>query len=313
VNGIVSSIAESRIIARRAVKTLYCALPYKQPMFDVVRRFWAPPRWLSSRLRFEGVISVPVGGHGDLKLVHRGYSIENGLYWSGLEGWEKESLKLWLALSEGAKRVLDVGANTGLYALLAKRVAPDAVVDAFEPLEESYRVLVENSKLNNFAIRAHRLALSSHDGKARFYVKPGSTYDASLERDFRHLSDDSSVEVTVRKGDSFCAEYPDPEVDLVKIDTESHEAEVIDGMRETITSSHPAMLVELIREGVAERVWNIVGPMGYRCFMVDEKTGPREVDRPSRTHVGKSGEVYNFLFARRETHLGIVERARLER
>ena len=40
--------------------------------------------------------------------------------------------------------VLDVGASTGLFALVAAVTNPDAKVHAFEPVPETYDFMVEN-------------------------------------------------------------------------------------------------------------------------------------------------------------------------
>ena len=53
---------------------------------------------------------------------HFGLELENELFWAGLEGgWEKTSMSLWIKLVKASVVVLDIGANTGLNALVANR------------------------------------------------------------------------------------------------------------------------------------------------------------------------------------------------
>lgn len=283
--------------AKALARSIYTHVPFKQPLFDAVKRVWVPPRWLHKRLRFSGVISLPVPEHGVLRLLHRGLPIENSLYWEGLSGWEPGSLGLWTQLASRSKHILDVGASTGIYALLAKKVAPSARVDAFEPLGESYRILVENAKLNGLNIGCHQVALSNRDGETQIYVRPGTTYDASLNPSFRGLDGQSSRRVKVRRGDSFLAESPGSRVDLIKVDTETHEAEVLEGLTETISVHRPTILVELIRGSVAERVQKLLADFEYTYYEVDEGAGHRLVHRPTP----RTG-VFNFLFVHDEQH-----------
>lgn len=68
--------------------------------------------------------------------------LQNGLYGS----WEKESLKIWAQLSKRANYIVDVGANTGVYSLIAKSQNPSAKVYAIEPVDVNFEVLKEYNK-----------------------------------------------------------------------------------------------------------------------------------------------------------------------
>lgn len=120
-----------RNIARR----LYRALPFKRPVFELVRQLVRLPEPLYRHLHFEGVIDVPVNG-GSFRMAHHGTQIENEVFWSGLYGrWEGPSLRMWVRAARDAAAILDVGSNAGLYTLTAKAVMPHASVAAIEPVE----------------------------------------------------------------------------------------------------------------------------------------------------------------------------------
>jgi hypothetical protein len=51
-------------------------------------------------------------------------AIGRSLYWRGLEGYEPETVGPFLEFARRARVVLDVGAKTGLFALLAAAVNP---------------------------------------------------------------------------------------------------------------------------------------------------------------------------------------------
>lgn len=51
-----------------------------------------------------------------------GDAIGRSLYWRGTQEWEPTTVRPFLALARRSRRFLDIGANTGLYTLLATAV-----------------------------------------------------------------------------------------------------------------------------------------------------------------------------------------------
>jgi hypothetical protein len=120
---------------RKIARKLYRAIPFKQPAYETLRRFLSVPEPIYRDLHFRGVIDVAVE-ETSFRMWHHGYQIDNEVFWSGLFGqWEGASMKVWIRAARKAQVILDVGVNTGIYALAAKAVAPLASVVAFEPVE----------------------------------------------------------------------------------------------------------------------------------------------------------------------------------
>lgn len=70
------------------------------------------------------------------------------LAWTG--EYEYVSTRLWQQLARRARTILDLGAGTGFYSLLAARAAEaDAVIYCFEPLAENYLRLRRNIEANH--------------------------------------------------------------------------------------------------------------------------------------------------------------------
>lgn len=72
--------------------------------------------------------------------------IGRALYWRDLRTWEAGTIKVFYELSKKAKVVLDIGANTGIYTLLAcsankssKVIAFEAVPHIFDRLKKKYQ------------------------------------------------------------------------------------------------------------------------------------------------------------------------------
>src|SRR2546430_6630038 len=112
--------------AKLFFKSIYSALPLKRQIFEMLRPMGLPLR-LYRHLHFKGLIEVRVKGSDAFKIMHYGYAEENELFWGGLEGcWENVSLDIWRRLAASARVICDVGANHGVYSLVAKAVNRDS-------------------------------------------------------------------------------------------------------------------------------------------------------------------------------------------
>lgn len=275
---------------KELLKKAYDALPFKQELFTALR--WVrPPERIYRHLHFHGIVRVAVPGGRDFRIRHHGYLIENELFWRGLDGWEKVSTGLWASLCREATCVLDVGANTGVYALLAKTVNPGADIVALEPIERVFRKLEDNIALNGGGIRAYQAAASDANGTAIIYDQPSEhVLSVSLNKDF-NTTEPGLVEVPVRTRtlDSLVDELGWKRVDLVKIDTETHEPEVLEGFRRTLERDRPTLLIEILNDEVAAKVEGIIGGLGYLYFNIDEVNPPMPKEHLSRS------DHFNFL------------------
>lgn len=278
---------------KRALKSLYGALPFKQQVYTLLRALH-PPEQLYRHLHFKGVVQVKVSATESFRIRHHGYMIENELFWRGLQGWEKVSNALWTTLSREAATIIDVGANTGVYALLARSVNPTAEIIALEPIERVFLKLQDNIALNDHRIHALAAAASDRDGTAIIYDQPSEhVLSVSLNKGFNTWQSGlREVPVKTRSLDSLTNEFGWTRVDLVKIDTETHEPEVLEGFRTVLLRDRPTLLIEILNDEVATRVEAIIGDLGYQYYNIDEVSAPRRVE-----HLSKSRH-YNFLICR---------------
>jgi len=285
--------------ARSAARSLYAALPFKQPLFQLVRRLVPPlPERLYRHLHFKGVITVDISPAERFRIRHHGYMIENELFWRGLSGWEKISMELWIRLCRRSKVILDIGANTGVYALAAKAVNPGAEVIAVEPVARIYDKLVDNIGLNEGTVKAVHAAATSHTGTVVLYDQPQSEHVLSVSLNPEWNKESTAirpVEVPAYTVADLLAMHGNTSVDLLKIDVETHEAEVLRGFREILLRDKPAMLIELLNGQVAAEVGALINDLGYAYFNIDDITWP-----PQRSKtLTKSGH-FNFLICQPE-------------
>ncbi len=142
-------------------------------------------------------------------MFHYGYQLENELFWNNIDGWEKESLKCWINLAIKSNTIFDIGANTGVYSLLAKAVNPDSQVYAFEPIKRVFEKLEKNIQLNSYNIKTYCIAISEKTGTSVIWdYKSEHEYAASLVKP-SNSNDDiyDFYEVTTISLDDFIEKY----------------------------------------------------------------------------------------------------------
>lgn len=281
---------------RSLIQQAYAQVPLKRPVFEVVRRTIRLPRRLTSHLYFQGPFTVTIDRFHRFQLEHWGYTMENDLFWNGFgNGYEGTSLQLWRRLAPHANVILDVGANTGIYALVAHCVNPVATVIAVEPVERVYHRLQRNVELNGGNITVEQLAASDTTGVAILYDQPGDhELTASLDPLMAEYCG-GAIEYTVatKRLDDLLSGAGLRTIDLVKIDVELFEPQVLLGMGAYLSNCKPALLVEILNEGVARGVNEITRHLGYNIFRVVEHRGLVRVSHVEATKLKER----NYLFA----------------
>lgn len=267
---------------KAGMRRIYRLIPFKAPLYKVLRRLWQPSDWLYPHLYFTGAFTTSLFYNDSrFKMHHYGSSFENVIFWKGLEHcWEKRSVRIWEKLCRHNRIIMDIGANTGVYALIAKTVHPGAEVHAFEPLPKMFSKLKANIELNQYGIHAHPIALSDKDGEATLYDLPVDYIrQASLNPEYLISPELESTTVTTQRLDTFCRELGISSIDLIKIDVETHEPEVIKGMGLLLSEHHPTILVEVLNTDIAIQLETIFAESGYRYFYnINEHLGILKTD-----------------------------------
>lgn len=275
------------------LKSIYELIPCKKSIFSLVKRFYRPKFY--DKLYFIGKFDVKVDDK-KFKMFHYGYYIENEIFWKGLEkSWEPLSITLWKILCKSSDIIFDIGANTGIYSLVAQAVNRNSIVYAFEPVERTFENLENNVKINNFNIICVKKAVSNYDGKGIIYDSlKGNILSVTVNRNQYPDNNFSPVEIPTIKLDTFVKDENIKKIDLVKIDVETHEVEVLEGFAEYIHIFQPTLLVEILTDEVAVGIEKIISDINYLYFNIGEFQGVRLVDK-----LTKSDNV-NFLICKRE-------------
>ena len=276
------------------VRALYQWVPAKQALFYLLRIF-PIPHSIYQHLHFRADISVNVGPGCSFRIRHYGYNDENELFWVGLDGsWEKVSLRLWRELARDADVIFDLGANTGIFSLLAQSVNPNAQVYCFEPVKRIFDKLIVNAGLNGFHFHAFPYAISDKDGETILYVpKSEHSYAATLDGDTSNI-DVEQQRTPMKTLASIIRAEGLAKIDLIKIDVERFEPQVLRGLGEYLAMFRPNMIIEILSDDLGAEVERLVDGMGYLYFDIDEAGEPKRVARPRRS------SRLNFLFCQPE-------------
>ena len=193
-----------------------------------------------------------------------------GYYFSDLDA------SLVRLIKQGGSTFIDVGANIGLYSLIATKSFSH--VYSFEPSNFTYEILTRNIQINaSQSIVAVNSALSDVSSESVLYVNPLNNGGASLA-EFSQLTisrfseyEWGKINVRLEPLDSFVQALSIKNVDLIKIDVEGHERPVVRGARKTILHYRPLIFAEISsnRRKLAELLEEL--PADYVAYSLNQK------------------------------------------
>jgi len=166
--------------------------------------------------------------------------------------------------------IVDVGANTGFYALLAAAASKLTRVIAFEPDRAVLAALRHNLALNRMGRRILPvdIALSDRTGRASLYI-PTQEHglietSSSLEQDFK-AAHSAILDVAAMPLDLYLdrARLRRAKVSVMKIDVEGHEAAVLAGCTKTVARHRPIIFAEVLPRAELCRLQAFLDRHGY--------------------------------------------------
>jgi FkbM family methyltransferase len=233
--------------------------------------------------------------NGSFFMVRPSEHIQQQLFWYGY--YEKEAILTWEQMIPADAVVLDIGANTGYYSIIAAKKSRHTY--AFEPGSSNRKKLEENVTLNLLAnVSILPYAVSDKPGKGELHMAgDDNTGMNSLEQMVN--SSGSKEPVNMITIDNWVAENRITGISLVKIDVEGAEMKVLKGMRAIIEEQKPVIFMEVIgqllmRSGhsVAE-IYDFLSVKGYTAY---------EIIKPLRLkQISAASEGDSIVFAHAST------------
>lgn len=234
-----------------------------------------------------------------------GTDLSRCLFVSG--SYEPNELTLLSRVLEPGMTFLDVGANEGLFSLLAaRRVGVAGRVIALEPSPRELRRLEHNLALNRLGnVAVLPLAASDRAGKARLHVAEEAHPGQSTLGAFAYeIGEAGATVVELLPLDRVGERCPVERLDAVKIDVEGAEVAVLRGARRILAQHRPLLLVELLDAALAgqgasrEQLFAELAALGYELWVFGERGEPEPV-----SSIDKDG--INFVAAHPERRFGL--------
>ncbi len=200
------------------------------------------------------------------------------------ENYEPELIYLEKVLSSKAV-FIDVGANLGIYTLVASKLVGRAGrVIAIEPSVQSFPALQKNIAVNRLTnVLPLSVALAEKTAKTWLHhgINPGQN---SFGKD--PSCNGVGEEVVTETLDSVLLQASVDHVDLIKMDVEGAEELVLRGASRVVTSERPVIIFEFNPEA-AQRLglspsgaWNLIEALNYEFFMVGPRGSLHRSDSP---------------------------------
>ena len=212
----------------------------KGTYFGFHKRFFKPYNL------FEGIIKTVSFQNVKFEL-HIEDWIQQNIYFLG--AYERAELNLLNRLLSEESVFVDIGANFGLYSLVAsQKITNSGKVICFEPFPKNYAALKKNISLNSKSnIISENIALGDKKDELSLYYQPNEKNLGIVSANF--MENSKTIEVDVMSLDEYVNENGIDKIDFIKIDVEGFENQVIVGMKKTLELFSPMILIEIFDEG----------------------------------------------------------------
>lgn len=206
-----------------------------KPFGNILRKFYL--KYLQKKMRENRKVIARIDGIKYKLNLNQPSELET--YYGG--GYEPSVIKIIKKYVKKGMTVIDIGARIGLHTFRMKKlVGQEGEVFAIEPDEETFPILIENAKLNDYSIVAENKAFSDRNrGK----------------------------EITL---DTYIDTMQINNLGFIKLDTDGWEYRIIQGGLETLKKFKPVMVVEFNRksfeDGSLELMIDLLNSLGYSFF-----------------------------------------------
>lgn len=223
--------------------------------------------------------------------------------------WTESEIAIFEKLLRPGDNVIDVGANLGCHTVpMARAVAPDGAVLAFEPQPRVFQLLASNAVVNGLSnVRLFPMGCAAQPGTIFFpekdYSVDGNFGATSIEamqastddgREARQIGQHVQI---VRIDDVFDLDA----LRLIKIDVEGMEADVIRGAERTIRTHRPIIFVENEIAERSEALLRLIAGHGYDLYwQIAYFYSPQNYRREETNLFGRGFCVNNICFPREQ-------------
>ncbi len=242
--------------------------------------------YLAARInRLVAAQATYLGDHVALTFLESGHRIYVDTRDAGIAShlltlglWDVRDLALFRRLLRPGARVLDIGANHGVYALnAAEAVGPSGEVHAYEANPVLAGLMTTSAEVNGYSnlIRVHNVAVGEAEGSATFMLDHAMSGGAAVRA---NRSAGTGTICRVVALDEHLP--PGIVVDAIKMDVEGAEGPALRGMRHLLERSPDVrLLMEFAPEMLADagvpaaEVTAMLAGMGFRAWTIGPDAG----------------------------------------
>lgn len=172
----------------------------------------------------------------------------------------ERDIRDWLLTPSVKNIFVDIGANRGIYSIIAPTKYGYQTVHALEPNKDMFDVLKRNIDLNHLSttVSCHFVAAGKESGVAEFTVDP-------MHKGGGRIVSEKNAEtftVSVQALDLILKDVAFQHISFIKIDTEGFEFEVLAGMPGVLAGMLPGscLMIETIE---IENLTALLAPFGF--------------------------------------------------
>lgn len=209
------------------------------------------------------------------------------------EIYEPHTRKRFAEALHPGMTTVDVGANFGLYSLIAaSQLKGEGRVYAFEPNPRIFPLLKANIESNDYTDIVHpeKKAISNECGSVELTVPKSFSGAGKISSSRRPRERDRNFyqfQVRTTTLDKFFKKQGWPKVDIIKMDIEGHEKYALEGMTELNRRNPQLQLFLEFGKELIEAAGTTAGAliatlrkMGFNSFYATECPEPRKLDLP---------------------------------
>jgi FkbM family methyltransferase len=247
-----------------------------------------------------GVRSFTPPGRPDVRFVNIESLTTQWIYWLGMDWVDRHGsgARLWGALCERSKAIVEIGANLGFFTICGGKVAPGSY-RAFEPHPRSAAAMRANlaeNGVDRVEVIEAAIVPDGWGATINLYVPPGNG-DSTPGSATLVAEHDASIEVpAVPIGAALAA------CDLLKLDVESFEPVLLAAAWPTLVRLQPTLMVEVHDVNVALRglLPQLIASVDGRAFAMRRSTlTPVNADAFARGHLYETFGTWDFLIVPR--------------
>ena len=261
-------------LARSALQYFVRHFPVSKGKNRLVSALWKP-------LSFGEYRTLTTLSQADVKMsCDLTQLLQRHLYFWG--SYEEQYCDYWIKFARQSQVIFDVGANAGLYSLLAAAANPQASIHAFEPTKEIVEQLLDNIRLNGIRnVNVNAVGVSRRNGSAILREcrgTDGTNEGMNFVVNSETGTEEGDVAIPLVSLDDYCREKHISRIDILKMDIEGGEYEALLGAENLLSSqSIGCLFIEFI-EWAAKRsnhstadLKDILLKAGYRIYRLGAK------------------------------------------